>query len=175
MKNTWIVAAALPAVFFSCAALADHANVGMSKIDVHGIRASIGTIEFMDTPQGLAILTYLKDLPPGQHGFHVHTHPSCDAKEKDGQPVAGLAAGDHYDPAQTGRHAGPQGQGHLGDLPLLTVTADGRSRQNLTAPNLKVADLKNRSIMIHAGGDNFSDEPKPLGGGGERIACGVVE
>jgi Cu-Zn family superoxide dismutase len=29
--------------------------------------------------------------------------------------------------------------------------------------------------MIHAGGDNYSDTPKPLGGGGERIACGVVK
>ncbi|MGI9335880.1 MAG: superoxide dismutase family protein, partial [Gammaproteobacteria bacterium] len=29
-------------------------------------------------------------------------------------------------------------------------------------------------LMIHAGGDNFSDQPKALGGGGARAACGVV-
>jgi Cu-Zn family superoxide dismutase len=29
--------------------------------------------------------------------------------------------------------------------------------------------------MIHAGSDNYSDSPKPLGGGGARIACGVIE
>jgi Cu-Zn family superoxide dismutase len=29
--------------------------------------------------------------------------------------------------------------------------------------------------MIHAGGDNYADQPKPLGGGGERIACGVIQ
>ena len=29
--------------------------------------------------------------------------------------------------------------------------------------------------MIHAGGDNYSDQPKPNGGGGARIACGVIE
>jgi Cu-Zn family superoxide dismutase len=28
--------------------------------------------------------------------------------------------------------------------------------------------------MIHEGGDNYSDQPKPLGGGGARIACGVI-
>ena len=28
--------------------------------------------------------------------------------------------------------------------------------------------------MIHAGGDNYSDQPQPLGGGGARIACGVI-
>jgi superoxide dismutase, Cu-Zn family len=28
--------------------------------------------------------------------------------------------------------------------------------------------------MIHAGGDNYSDTPAPLDGGGARIACGVI-
>ena len=27
--------------------------------------------------------------------------------------------------------------------------------------------------MIHAGGDNYSDHPEALGGGGARVACGV--
>jgi Cu-Zn family superoxide dismutase len=43
------------------------------------------------------------------------------------------------------------------------------------APNLKLADVKGRAIMIHAGGDNYSDQPAPLGGGGARIACGVIK
>jgi Cu-Zn family superoxide dismutase len=38
-----------------------------------------------------------------------------------------------------------------------------------------VAEVKGRSIMIHAGGDNYSDQPVPLGGGGGRTACGVVK
>jgi Cu-Zn family superoxide dismutase len=28
--------------------------------------------------------------------------------------------------------------------------------------------------MVHAGGDNHSDHPAMLGGGGARMACGVV-
>jgi len=28
--------------------------------------------------------------------------------------------------------------------------------------------------MIHSGADNHADVPKPLGGGGERMACGVI-
>jgi Cu-Zn family superoxide dismutase len=28
--------------------------------------------------------------------------------------------------------------------------------------------------VIHGGGDNYSDSPQPLGGGGARVACGVV-
>jgi Cu-Zn family superoxide dismutase len=43
------------------------------------------------------------------------------------------------------------------------------------APKLKVADLKGKSLMIHAGGDNYSDTPEVLGGGGARIACGAIK
>lgn len=88
--------------------------------------------------------------------------------------VAGLAAGGHYDPQSTGAHHGPKGEGHKGDLPALTVSATGSANQKLIAPRLSVADLQGRSIMIHEGGDNYSDKPKPLGGGGGRVACGVV-
>ena len=45
----------------------------------------------------------------------------------------------------------------------------------MTANRLKVADVKGRALMIHAGGDNYSDQPKPLGGGGARVACGVIK
>ena len=37
-----------------------------------------------------------------------------------------------------------------------------------------VKDFLGRSIMIHEGGDSYSDKPAPLGGGGARIACGVI-
>jgi len=29
--------------------------------------------------------------------------------------------------------------------------------------------------MVNGVGENYSDEPKPLGGGGARFACGVIE
>ena len=38
-----------------------------------------------------------------------------------------------------------------------------------------LAALRGKTLMIHAGGDNYSDQPKPLGGGGARIACGVIQ
>jgi superoxide dismutase, Cu-Zn family len=60
-------------------------------------------------------------------------------------------------------------------MPVLTVDASGNATKGMIAPHLKVADVKGRSIMIHAGGDNYSDQPAPLGGGGARIACGVTK
>jgi Cu-Zn family superoxide dismutase len=45
---------------------------------------------------------------------------------------------------------------------------------SLVAPRLRLADILGRSLIIHAGSDNFSDEPAPLGGGGARIACVII-
>ena len=71
---------------------------------------------------------------------------------------------------------GPEGEGHLGDLPLLKTDAEGNITQSVMAPRLKSLDeIKGRALMVHVGGDNYSDEPKPLGGGGARFACGVIE
>ncbi|MEQ1806275.1 MAG: hypothetical protein ABL900_12950 [Burkholderiaceae bacterium] len=35
-------------------------------------------------------------------------------------------------------------------------------------------DVRNRALMNHVGGDNHADHPAPLGGGGARLACGVI-
>lgn len=135
----------------------------------------IGTITFEDTPFGLMIYPDLKDFAPGMHGFHVHENPSCEGDMKDGSFVPGLLAGGHLDPAGTNKHLGPFNvHGHLGDLPGLYCDSNGVCNTEMLAPKIKVKDMLNRSIIIHAHGDNYSDTPKPLGGGGARIACGVI-
>jgi len=156
-------------------ALAAQKVVTMHAVDANGVGKSLGTIMITESPGGAVFTPKLKGLAAGDHGFHVHENPNCGAKEKDGKKVAGLAAGGHYDPKGTKKHEGPKGAGHVGDLPVLVVAADGTATKAVTAPHLKLADLKGRSLMIHAGGDNYSDTPSPLGGGGARVACGVVK
>ena len=151
-------------------------KVTLNLLDDKGIGAAVGSVTFSDTPQGLQIEPTLFGLPPGPHGLHVHEHPTCGPQEKDGKMVPGLAAGDHYDPKNTHAHRGPEHKGgHLGDLPVLVVEKDGVSNAKMLAPHLKVADLRGRSLVIHAGGDNYADTPQPAGGGGDRIACGIFE
>ena len=83
--------------------------------------------------------------------------------------------GGHLDPMTTGKHLGPEStEGHLGDLPPLFVDGDGKASLPVLAPRLNTTDLEGRSLMIHAGGDNYADQPAKLGGGGARMACGVV-
>lgn len=157
------------------AAFAADPTVSIYALTATGVGDPIGTITLKDSNAGLVLTPKLSKLAPGQHGIHVHALPDCRAVEKDGKSVAGLAAGGHFDPEQSAKHLGPAGNGHKGDLPFLTVDEKGNATQPLTAPHLTLADLKGHAIVIHEGGDNYSDEPKPLGGGGARVACGVVE
>lgn len=165
---------AIVSVLVSGVAAAAEVKVPMQLVDERGVGESVGTVTIKSSRYGLVFTPALDRLPPGMHGFHVHENPSCEPKEKDGKPVAALAAGGHYDPKKTNRHAAPWEDGHLGDLPALMVDADGRATYPVLAPRLKLKDIQNRALMIHAGADNHADHPAPLGGGGGRIACGVI-
>jgi Cu-Zn family superoxide dismutase len=149
-------------------------SVTMYKISAAGQGDAIGTLVLSDSRGGLRIEPSLGGLRPGPHGFHVHDKGDCGAAMKDGKMAAGIAAGGHFDPATTGRHDGPTGNGHKGDLPVLDVDAEGNATTMVQALHLSLNDVRGRAIVIHADGDNYSDQPKPLGGGGERVACGVV-
>ena len=149
-------------------------TVKIDLIDAKGIGKSVGTVTIKEIADGLELDTNLKGLPPGEHGFHLHENGSCAAADKDGTPTAGQAAGGHYDPEATKAHKGPGGGGHKGDLPKLEVDAKGNANVHLKVPGLKLADERGKALVIHEGGDNYSDTPKPLGGGGARIACGVI-
>jgi Cu-Zn family superoxide dismutase len=150
-------------------------TVPMSLVDNKGIIKLVGNIEITESSYGLVFTPLLSDLPPGLHGFHMHQNPSCLAMEKDGQMVTALAAGGHFDPLKTEKHDYPWADGHLGDLPALYVDASGMANQAVLAPRLKMNDISNHALMIHTGADNHSDHPLPLGGGGARIACGIIK
>lgn len=149
-------------------------QVQMFLIDEAGLGVDIGTVTATETRYGTLFQPKLTNLIPGLHGFHVHENPDCGSGKKDGKPEAGAAAGGHYDPKKTGKHAGPYGDGHLGDLPALFVNDKAEATHPVLAPRIKLADLKGRALVIHEGGDNYSEQPK-LGGGGGRMACGVVK
>jgi len=147
----------------------------MHLIGKDGVGQSVGTVTIREAAQGVVLEPDLKGLPPGSRGFHVHQNPDCGPGQNNGQTAAGFAAGGHYDPAGSNKHLGPQGTGHLGDLPALVVDSSGVANQSVIAPRLSLKDFQGRALMIHEGGDNYADEPKPLGGGGGRIACGVIK
>jgi len=174
--------------FFSCAAISTAAPVlaeapsthelvvPMWQLNPGGENESVGNVHITMTEYGALFIPALEGIEPGVYGFHVHENGSCDAVEKDGKLVAGLAAGGHWDPEKTGQHKGPwDNSGHKGDLPALAVDANGETYAVL-APRLQnLKELKGHALMIHQGGDNYSDSPAPLGGGGARMMCGVIQ
>ena len=156
---------------FICMANAESVIIPMYETSpTAGANVFVGNVMAMDTSYGLMLTPHLAGLvpylTPGPHGFHVHVNPSC--------ADDGMAAGGHFDPMHTDHHFGPyNSQGHLGDLPVLSVAPNGQVTVPVVAPRLTVKDILGRSLMIHSGGDTYSDEPK-LGGGGSRMICGVI-
>ncbi|MEX0758300.1 MAG: superoxide dismutase family protein, partial [Tistlia sp.] len=103
-------------------AQAPELEVPMHLVDKEGVGKQIGSVTLADSADGLLLhLSLSGALPPGAHGFHIHETGSCESSEKDGEIVPAGAAGGHWDPEGTGRHYGPSGEGHLGDLPVLYV------------------------------------------------------
>lgn len=145
----------------------------INRISDAGVGEKIGTGEVSETKTGLSFKTTVTGLPKGARGFHVHENGNCGPGMKDGKMMAGVAAGEHYDPDARKSHKGPKGAGHKGDLPALTVAANGSLKQTVVAPRLKLTDVKGRSVVIHEGPDNYNDTPEN-GGGKGRIACGVI-
>ena len=149
--------------FFVTQTFAD--NISVTIYNTSDNKKNIGTVEFEDTPYGLLIKPNISSLIPGLHGFHIHQNPNCNEH--------GNAAGSHLDPNHTNSHLGPYGNGHIGDLPALFVDSEGRANTPTLAPRLKTENIKNAALMIHQGPDNYSNTP-PMGGGGERMGCGVI-
>ena len=149
--------------------------VPMNMVAADGTSHSAGMVTLNDSIAGLVLLPALVHIPEGSHGFHVHANGSCaPGPDAQGKTIAAGAAGGHFDPQNTGMHGPPQGPGHMGDLPPITADSVGNVADAVVAPRLKLADVRGKALMVHVGGDNHSDHPAPLGGGGGRMACGVI-
>lgn len=151
--------------FFITSAFAN-ITVPIYLTEKKGFGKEIGNVVISPARNGVLFTPDLKNLPPGTHGFHVHENPSCNR--------FGMAAGPHFDPKMTDSHQGPHGHGHEGDLPRLLVNSDGDATKPVFAPHLKMFQLSGHSLIIHKMGDNYSNRPEN-GGGGARIACGIIK
>jgi Cu-Zn family superoxide dismutase len=153
-------------------AVAQQLTVAINQLSADGVGQKIGTVSITEDGKGVAFKVAVSGIAAGKHGFHVHEKGDCSAAVKDNKPEPGGAAGGHYDPEAKKSHQGPQGAGHKGDLPVLTADTTGIN-ETVVAPKLKLSDVMGRALVIHQGGDNYSDNPEN-GGGQGRIACGIV-
>jgi Cu-Zn family superoxide dismutase len=130
----------------------------------------LGSLTLSDTQGGIMIMGSLTGLPAGEHAIHLHTTGSC--------TPSFAAAGGHWNP--TNKEHGkdnPKGP-HMGDMPNITVGADGSVSVMVTSPGgtLKGADAlldsDGAAVVIHAKADDYKSQP--AGAAGDRIACGTA-
>ena len=135
----------------------------------------VGRVDLRQRGDVVALAARARDLPPGFHGFHVHTVGAC-ARPDFKSAMGHLKEGDQTHGA------------HIGDLPSLLVLSDGTARLVAQTDAFSLADLREgdgAAIMVHEKPDNFGNVPerydpdpdqetKDTGDAGPRIACGVV-
>lgn len=128
----------------------------------------LGQVRMWETPGGVTFRIGAAGLPHGIHGVHVHAVGRCEGP--------GFASsGPHWNPrgAKHGFNnpAGP----HAGDLPNLTVAANGVLAEAVTLPQASFAtllDADGAALVIHARADDYATDPS--GNSGDRIACAVI-
>lgn len=133
---------------------------------------TLGTATISQEPDGARIVVQVRGLPAGDYAMHLHAVGRCDAPDF-------TSAGPHFNPA--GRQHGrdnPAGA-HAGDLPNLTVEANGRGSGSALQPGLRLADgdaplldADGAAVVLHAKADDYRSDP--AGNAGARIACGVL-
>ena len=170
MRRTtlWLAASITGTLSLAAPALAVDTASAVLK-DASG--KEVGAATFTVTPSGVLISLDLTAVPPGEHGFHVHTTGKC-------EPPDFKSAGPHFNPDQT-KHGfmTPEGP-HAGDLPNLHVPADGKLQVEVLEPNVTLSgeapllDADGSALVIHAGADDYKTDPG--GNSGNRIACGVI-
>lgn len=112
---------------------------------------------------------------PGNHGFHIHEHGSCDPDTADGGPA--MAAGGHWNPTDAGHGLPTSASHHLGDLGNITIDGQGKGTLTLKSKEFYVRDggksVVGHSVIFH---EMFDDGvAQPAGNSGARMGCGVIE
>jgi len=110
-------------------------------------------------------------LAQGRYGVHVHDKGLCEAPSFE-------SAGLHWNPL--GRQHGHENANgpHLGDLPNLTVDAQGGRLEfgieggHLFGGENPLFDADGAAIVIHAEPDDYRTDPS--GNSGARIGCGAL-
>jgi len=129
---------------------------------------TIGSVRAWQTAGGISFHVRATGLTHGVHGIHVHPIGRCD-------PPDFASAGTHWNP--TNKQHGlnnPQGP-HAGDMPNVTVAANGVLDQTVVLPNATMAqliDADGAAILIHANADDYVSQPS--GNSGAKIACAVI-
>lgn len=133
---------------------------------------SLGEVELLQFADGVQLIARIKGLPAGSYAMHLHAVGRCVAPDF-------ASAGPHFNPE--GRQHGrdnPMGA-HAGDLPNLTVDADGNGALDVRVAGLRLKDgaaplldADGAAVVLHGKPDDYRSDP--AGNAGARIGCGEL-
>ncbi|MGL5436217.1 MAG: superoxide dismutase family protein [Lachnospiraceae bacterium] len=124
-----------------------------------------GLVKFYNTPYGgVLVEAEVFGLPnidhPGSSDFYaMHIHEVGDCSQDF------IHTGEHYNPQDI------QHPYHAGDL-LPLLGSQGYAYSVFYTKRFQIRDILDRSVIIHAGKDDFTTQPS--GNSGMKIACGVI-
>lgn len=132
-----------------------------------------GTAVFTEVNGKVEFTAMLEGFEPNtEHAIHIHEKADCSSED-------GTSAGGHWNPtgAPHGKWGSTEGF-HKGDIGNLVADEKGRAIKTITTdlwcigcgdPN---KDILGKSIIIHAGIDDFTSQP--TGNAGGRVSCGGI-
>lgn len=139
--------------------------------EVLGELGLMGKVKFSQVPDGVQMFLDVRGLPKGKTlASHIHENGKCEAP-------GFTSAGSHFNPAGH-KHGQPDsGEHHAGDLGNQETNKSGvlivtKVYKTISLDPKSTNYIGNRSLIIHAKADDFS---QPVGNAGGRLACAVLK